>query len=478
VREATDQRVNGGGTRWGAGSLLARTSLGTGARGPRRIPLRALLIVGLAVTMFGGGALGLLVRTHPSGRQDVPTARPAPAVPVVDSGSLPQLITSLQRRLRALPADWRSFARLGSAYVQEARMTADPTYYPKAEGALARSLALHGGGNFEALTGMAALAAARHDFAGALAWAERAVAVNPYSADARAIKGDAQLELGRYDEAFATFQKAVDLKPELSTYARVSYAWELQGNVPNAIRAMGLALDSAGTAADSAWAANQLGELYWNSGGRLELADRWYRFAMARDPSFVPPRAGVAKLEAARGQLGRAIRDYTWVVDRYPLPEYVIALGDVLSVSGRADAAARQYQLVHVEEQLFRAGGVNVDLEIALFDADHHVDLAAGLAAAWAEWGRRHSIHVADALGWQLYANGRYAEALAYADRALRLGTRSALFLFHRGMIERALGMTAAARRDLAAALRINPRFSILWGGRAGKVLRSLGGGP
>ena len=213
----------------------------------------------------------------------------------------------------------------------------------------------------------------------------------------------------------------------------------------------------------------------WNR-GRLNRAERWYRESIARDPTFVPPHAGLAKVEAAKGRLDRAGRDYRWVVARYPAPEYVIALGDVLSTAGHRSDAGRQYALVRVEEQLLRANGVNVDLEIALFDADHGVDLAGGLAAARAEWGRRQSINVADALAWQLYANGRYGRALAYSDQALRLGTENALFFFHRGMIEKALGRTDETRRDLARALAVNPHFSILWSRVAARTLADVGG--
>ncbi len=442
-----------GGTRRRAGSLLA--------------------VVVLASAMFIAGGIGLLVRTVPAPAPQVPAAL-LPAAPVVGSSSLPVLISSLQDRLRVLPTDWRSFARLGMAYVQEARITADPTYYTKAEGVLRRSLQIQPPGNFEALTGLAALAAARHDFAGALSWGEKAVAANPNNANAVAVVGDALLELGRYDEAFATFQQAVDLKPQLSTYARVSYAWELQGNFRNAIAAMRLAMEAASTGSDMAWAANQLGELYWNS-GHPGQAESYYRQAIARDPAFIPPHAGLAKEKAARGRLSEAIRGYQWVVTRFPLPEYVIALGDLQRVAGRREAAARQYALVEVEEQLFLANGVNVDLEIALFDADQSIDLAGGLAAAQAEWGRRHSIHVADALAWQLHANRRYKEAMGFANHALRLGTRNALFFFHRGMIEKALGRTGAAQRDLARALAINPHFSILWSKLAAQTLAALG---
>jgi tetratricopeptide (TPR) repeat protein len=238
---------------------------------------------------------------------------------------------------------------------------------------------------------------------------------------------------------------------------------------------MTLALGAAGTASDASWADDQLGELYFNS-GQLDKAQAHFRRATQEDPSFIPPRAGLAKVLAARGQVGAAIRDYRAVTARYPLPQYVIALDDLYSVSGQKLPAAQESALVRVEERLFQANGVNVDLEIALFDADHRVDLEQGLAAAQSEWGRRQSVHVADALAWELYANGRPAAALAYADRALSLGYRNALFYFHRGMIERALGRTAAARRDLRQALTINPYFSTLWSKPAARILVSLGG--
>jgi tetratricopeptide (TPR) repeat protein len=435
-------------------------------------------VAGLATVMFIVGGIGLLRQARHESSSAAKVAGPGlSSKPVIEAGSLSKVIANLQQRLRAVPADWRSYADLGLAYVQQARVTADPTLYPKAEGVLRRSLTLNGADNVTALTGMAALAAARHDFSAARSWAQKAVAANPDSAEVQAVLGDALVELGHYDQAFRTFQKMIDLRPGLSTYARVSYAWELRGSFSGALQSMELALHAAATPTDAAWASNQLGDLYWNR-GRLLQAEKWYRRAVAAEPSFVPAHAGLARVEAARGQTARAITDLAWVIERYPSPEYVIALGDLYSVTGRAPEAARQYALVDAEQRLLRAAGVNVDLEIALFDADHGVDVDNGLSAARQEWARRASIHVADALAWGLYANGRYAEALFYADKALRLGTRNALFFFHRGMIRRALGRVRAARRDLGAALEINPHFSILWSARAQRILASLGGAP
>ena len=267
----------------------------------------------------------------------------------------------------------------------------------------------------------------------------------------------------------------VDLRPGLSSYSRVSYAHELQGDTKGAAAIMGMALQDATDASDRAWVENQLGELAFNRGD-LAGAEQAYRFAHGFDPSFVPARAGLAKVLAARGRTDAAIGAYRGVVQVYPLPEYVIALIDLETVEGRTSEAARDTQLLHVEERLFAANGVNVDLEIALFVADHGVNLPDGLAAAQGEWGRRQSVVVADALAWALYRNGRAADALGFSDKALHLGTRNALFHFHRGMIEKALGRTAPSRRDLRQAIAINRHFSILWAGEAAKALRSLEG--
>jgi tetratricopeptide (TPR) repeat protein len=435
---------------------------------------RIALVGGLAAAAFLLGAIGLFV-TVSEGPAPVAAAPGSGQLlsPIAPSASIAQIISSLQTRLRSEPRDWRSYASLGLAYVQQARITADPSYYPKAEGVLKRSLAIESSDNFEAMVGMGALALARHDFAGALQWGERARKLNPYNGNVYGVIGDAQVELGHYDDAFATFQKMVDTLPDTASYARVSYARELQGDVPGAIQAMKAALDSAGTAEDRAWASYQLGELYFNS-GQLGLAHKEYAQGAGLSTTYVPPLAGLAKVAWARGEVDRAIRDYRDVVSRYPSPEYVIALGDLYRVSGDDPQAEQQYELVRAEEQLFRANGVNVDLEVSLFESDHG-DPAAGLEQARAEWDRRHSIHVADALGWALYQNKDYREAAQYSSIALHLGTKNALFLFHAGMIQRELGRPKQAADFLRRALDTNPHFSILYADVAARTLAKLG---
>jgi tetratricopeptide (TPR) repeat protein len=432
----------------------------------------------LAVVVFVVGALG------PGGSRDAKSTR-APGVPTADAflgpapaaGSLDASIASLESRLDAAPDDWKTSAALGIAYVQRARITADPSTYPLAQAVLARSLRLQPTGNAEALLGLGTLAAARHDFTSALRWGRRAVKAAPYDADVYGLLGDAQLELGRYGAAFTSFQRMIDTRPDLASYARVSYALELRGNVEGAIAAMRAAYDVAADPTDAAWAAAHIAKLHFGA-GRIEEAARWFRRAGAADPGSMDAKAGLALIAWASGDTQAATAAYERLAARYPSPEHVAVLGDLYAVAGDGESAAAQYQLVRAEARLFRSNGVDTDLEIALFEADHAGggSARAALRAAHAEWSRRRSVHVADAYAWALYANGDYRRASALSAEALRLGTRNALFLFHAGMIRLRLGDEPAARSLLQEAFDVNPYFSVRWSPVLHDTLAHLGG--
>ena len=157
-----------------------------------------------------------------------------------------------------------------------------------------------------------------------------------------------------------------------------------------------------------------------------------------------------------------------------PLPEFVIMLGDLYQANNQPKLAQRQYELVGAIEALFKANGADMDMEIALFNADHDKDLTATLERARKAYANRPGIHAADALAWALYKTGRYEEAKACSEEALQLGTKDALKFFHAGMIAYRLGEHAQAQEFLEQALAINPHFSILYLEEAQRTLDSL----
>jgi tetratricopeptide (TPR) repeat protein len=230
---------------------------------------------------------------------------------------------------------------------------------------------------------------------------------------------------------------------------------------------------AANTASSYAFAAFHLGELA-RAQGKPKAAARQYAAALQADPTYAPALAGRARLEVARGDLPAAESDYLQVVQRLPLVEYIVELGELYEATGRVGLARQQWSVARASAALARANGVVTDLEIAVFDADHGSPSDA-LTAARAEWARRHSILAADALGWALHANGRDRLALRYARLATRLGTQDARLLFHRGAIEAAVRRDTDARTHLRQALLLDDGVAPLRDRQAGKLLNTLG---
>ncbi|MEU6231089.1 tetratricopeptide repeat protein [Streptomyces sp. NPDC047042] len=452
--------------------IVAVRRVGESSRRWRAVQLGACAVA-LAVA-FTGGAMVLGAVRDGGGTASVPSAPAAMSPALLASGNLDASIASLQAHLRAQPKDFGSWATLGLAYVEQARTKGDPSRYPQAQQALNRSLEVEPD-NDPALAGRAALAAARHDFPGALKYSDQALAQNPYSERALSTRIDALVELGRYDEALKATDEADAKRPGVPVFTRYAYVRELRGDVKTARRVLEQALNSATSRGDIAYVATALGQLAWNQ-GEYKSALEFYARALAADDAYLPALEGRSRAQFADGDRAGAIKGMEDVVSRYPLPGPLVELGELYEVrAGDGDLAkARdQYALVNAWTAIARANGVNADLDTALAAADHG-DRKSALRAARAEWDRRETVHTADALAWALHVNGKDEEALPYARRATATGYRNASFLYHRGMIEQATGHAKEARASLSAALELNPGFSPLGARKARTALKSL----
>ncbi|NDI48416.1 tetratricopeptide repeat protein [Goekera deserti] len=436
----------------------------------RRTAIAAVLAGALLLVVSVGGWYTVV---H-DGQATTADAPVAPAADAVDP--LTAAITAAQQRLDEVPGDWVTWAQLGSAYVEQARISADPSYYELADGALAQSLTLRPDGNDAALTGQGALANARHDFGAAADLATRALEINSYSATAWGVLTDARTQLGDLTGAGEAVQRMVELRPGVASFTRVSYDAELRGDLPGARAALEQALAIAQDGGDEAYCRTYLAALAFSTGD-LDGAAEQVTAGLRTAPTSPELLLVQARVDAARGDTDAALAGFRSVVDARPLPEHLVEYGEYLESLGRLDEARQQYALVTTVQQLFAGNGVTDDLSTALFAADHG-DPAAAVAAATTEYGRRQNTDSQNALAWALHAAGRDAEALPLAQQSTSTGRESALFLYHRGTIEAALGMTAEARASLGRALDVNPYFSPLHAPRAQALLDSLGGRP
>jgi tetratricopeptide (TPR) repeat protein len=387
----------------------------------------------------------------------------------LSSGNTAGYVHRLERRVARRPNDGATLTVLALAYQQRARETGDPTYYRLSGEALRRATAAHGPAEL-VLQAEASLANTRHRFADGLRLAREAIRIEPLDASADAALGDALFNLGRYSKAFKVYDRMALLAPGVASFTRVASARELIGHRAAAATADELALEAGSVVPENdAWAMVQLGNVDFN-GGRLDASARADRRALNRLPGYVHAEAGLARVEAAQGHYGSAIRRLRGVVGRLPIPAYVILLGDALHASGHERAARREYALVAAIERLFAANGVRTELQTALFDLDHNRRVADALERARIAYRSAPSVYAEDTLAWGLFRSGRCAAARLHSAHALRLGTRDALLFFHRGMIERCLG-SRSARTWFERALTTNPYFSILWAPVARRAL-------
>jgi tetratricopeptide (TPR) repeat protein len=435
---------------------------------------RTSLLVGgaIAAALALGGLVGGVVAESRSlaSAPAAPVALADRALAGAAGGISTSAVTSLEAEVRARPRDPALLTQLGFAYQLRWRETADPSYLPRSEAALRRAERF-GVEDSGAVLGLGSLALIRHQFAEALRYGHRAQRLLPGSSRPYGVIGDALVELGRYDEAFAAFERMISLRPSLASYSRVAYARELVGDREGAVAAMQLALDSAaGQPEPTAWSHVELAKLQLGL-GRPAGARRHVRAALAALPGYPSARIELARLDVADGRLAAATREARRAVDAIPTPQAVGLLAELLERTGHRADARRQRATVAVIDRLLEANGVRVDVEASAFRADNRVSPSRTVELARRARAARPSIYGDDALAWALARAGRCAEALPLATRALRLGTREPLLYFHRGYAEGCAGNRDAMREWYAKALDLNPAFSVRWAPVARAVL-------
>ena len=384
-----------------------------------------------------------------------------------------EAIAGLERKAQQQPSDVKTRLELAGAYLQRARETGDPALYSLADRVLAEALKLDPT-SADIIATQGTVALARHDFALALKLGQQALATDDERSRFYGVVSDAQIELGQYTEALKSLQQMVERKPDFASFSRIAYARELYGDTEGAIEAMQTAIEAGSSAPENvAWAYAQIGNAYLSLNNERS-ATAAYVSSLRAYPNYAGALSGQARIAAANGDSAKAVTLYQQAFERIPLAEYAIALGDVYQQMGDSQKASRQYDLVQAIDKLQSSNGVNTDMELALFMADHGIDPAGSLDRARKAFAVRPSIHAADVLGWALYQQGKTSEALDYSKQALRLGTRDPLKLFHAGMIAKANGDKKSGELFLEQAVRLNSNFSLLYAKQAATALAEV----
>ena len=330
--------------------------------------------------------------------------------------------------------------------------------------------------NYEALRVRSQIHLERHDFQRAAENSSRLIERDPQDPYNYGTLGDAWIELGEYEKAADAYQKMVNLSPDLSSYNRASYYRYLLGDAKGAIEVMkrAVAAGSPSMPENLAWCLAQLGNMFFQQGD-LKQAEQVYGGALRVFPNYHEALAGLGRVAAAREKIDQAIDYMTRSVAVVPVLDNVALLADYYELAGKKQQADEQWKLV---EFIDRLGQINQEVynrNLALVYLNHDLQPEKALQLARRELEVRGDLYTWDAVAWAYYKNKKYVEAEQAMEKALKLGTPDPALHYHAGMIARALGKNDQAKKLLARALELNPRFDARQAPIAQNTLQELG---
>lgn len=382
--------------------------------------------------------------------------------------ALHQEIGFYQERTRQFPDRALDQAALATAYLRMARTTGAGNWYLLADQAAQQSLALLPVDNTEALAVLARVAEAQHDFAGAMALANKI----PNPQEALPVQISVNLAMGNLREANQQADQLVDDTLSTSAFTLQALTRHAVGNDQAALQSFRYALEAegAGEMSQSARTRTLLGRFYYER-GQLQQAEDLYQEALRILPNSPPALINLAQLELRRGNYRKAERYYDRLeqsaqgIPTVYDPLVLRSRAQIHALQGQSDQATALW--AQAETQLRQslndnsrfAFGHRRDLARLLLERGRSQDFPEAVQLMETEVKRRRDAETLSTYAWALAQMNQWQTAQQVIQSAIALGTQDA-GLFHRAaLIERALGNTAEADRQLQRTQTIDPNF-------------------
>lgn len=288
--------------------------------------------------------------------------QPSPLSFTTSLDDMAATVAAMTARLAASPTDSDAAVRLADTWLRQARVLNRNSLHLRAEQVLTRVIDAQPS-DYLARRMRATVYLAQHRFQDAILEAHRCQALRSHDPVIDGILGDARLELGDLPGAIEAFERMLAQRPDAASYARASYARELQGDVHGAIALMKMAGEatSAHDVESQAWHAAQLGNLHVSAGDLTE-ALRHFTRADTLFPGHPFATIGLARVDLLNGRPAEALSRLQPRLESAPTADDFQLAGDALLKLGHADDARRQHALAAAlaaeEARVIPAGGV------------------------------------------------------------------------------------------------------------------------
>ena len=278
------------------------------------------------------------------------------------------------------------------------------------------------------------------------------LATDPSDLGALATRFDAEIELGRIDDASADLSVLSAATSGAPIDVRAARLPSVTGDPAGALvprergRGRGDGRRRA-TPTDRGFYAYAVGE-YARVAGDATAARAAYREALDLRATDLASMVGLARIDAFEGDLDAAIDGLQRAAAIAPQPETLGLLADLLTQRGAPGDAAAAPPRPRPSGSSSSSGEIQAqvfDRQLLRFELDHGGATAALVDRARASLDARPDWTGHDTLAWALYRTGRLDDAATEIAAARALGADDARLRYHEGAIDLARGTRRAA---------------------------------
>jgi tetratricopeptide (TPR) repeat protein len=375
-----------------------------------------------------------------------------------------QTIDGLIGNVESNPDDLKSKIRLAQAYIQEGRVTGDYNYYDVAALKVLEDVLKKEPNDFEALCAEATIYLNQHHFQQGLEVGMKTQKLYPHASFVYGILTDANVELGRYDDAVIAVDSMCSIRPDLRSYSRISYVREIFGDLDGAKAAMKMAANSGVPGLEQTeWCRVYLGKLYEQT-GNIDTAEMIYQTSNTVRPNYAYALAGLGRVERAKKNYTESIKYFEQanaLLKDDPFGEDLIEL--YLATGDKAKAESLSKDVIKNLQE-------NSNVNDKNGDAGHYSDKELAyvylmmndndnaLKHAKLEYDRRpDNIDVNELMAWVHYKRGEYADAVPFADKSLRTGSKNPELVCRAGLVYCQNHQTEKGSMMISQAVSMNP---------------------
>jgi tetratricopeptide (TPR) repeat protein len=367
-------------------------------------------------------------------------------------------IEAAHKAIQRQPNRYQGYNDLALALIRRTRETGDSSCLQQAQSAIDTSLKIQPD-NFEGGEARVALLLAEQRYRLAL---EEAKALNHRMPDAVLIWGhmaDAQEALGDYKGAEDSAQWMMNLRPgNVGAYLEGAVLRGDWGDTDGALDFFDKALQQTPPfeTEQTAWTLTEMARLD-RQAGRLKDADELLGQALKAFPGYHLSLDELAEVRIAQHCPAEAVAMVRQSSTGAQRPSETLLLARALDGAGQAAESENAYQEFERQARAQIAQPENANIELVDFYVEHAQRPEEALRIARLEMQNRHDLHTLDAFAWALYANHQYVEANREIEKALAVGTRDPVLLYHAGEIAAASGKSPEAKHYFEQSLATNP---------------------